>query len=226
MSAVSPAMRFRLSGEQNHRCAYCGVEMLFPRELQHPKYGAASRTDAARAEFARVVTFEHLRARSFGGSDSWWNGVAACRFCNSFRGTAPASEAFRAIQHLVREGRHPHQVFAATGVWEPIPHMRYVPPPPGLRGEPHLVVMRLLPPEGAIIVDFDHTARVLEHRSPAGMKSTVQAMRAEAARHGVRLQTAAVVRQSRLLPWAQVARARVMITHATTPFNDDDLWRH
>lgn len=219
---MSPFMRFRLSGEQNHRCAYCGERMLFPRELKHPRRGKGSQTDAALAERFRRATFEHVRPRSHGGADHWHNGVAACEFCNLFRNTAPPMEAFRAIQKMVREGRHPHQVFRETGRWEPPPRgLRYRPRPAAFRGEPLLVVMKAEPPPGAILA-FTHFARAAESLSPAGVKATVEAMRAEARPHRVNLWMAAVLRQPRLILWAKQSKALVAITHNPISERDSD----
>ena len=54
----------RLSEAQNHRCAYCGVEMTLDQ----------SRLTS--------LTEDHVVAQSVGGSDRWENRVAACAECN------------------------------------------------------------------------------------------------------------------------------------------------
>ena len=98
-------LRDRLAAEQNHRCAYCGFVML-------PQRG---RKQGKRASFHREVTIDEVKPRSAGGGRSWENTVAACRWCNQYRGNVPAEVAFERIQRLVRRGTHPHAQFIATG---------------------------------------------------------------------------------------------------------------
>ena len=66
-----------LSGEQNHRCAYCRHVMIlhFAEVVTLPD---------------KIATRDHVTPRSEGGSDDWRNLVAACHICNSFKGTMNA----------------------------------------------------------------------------------------------------------------------------------------
>lgn len=98
-------LRNRLSAEQNHRCAYCGFTMLPQTGRKHGK----------RATFQREATIDEVIPRSAGGSRSWGNTVAACRWCNQYRGNVSAEEAFYRIRRLVARGTHPHAVFLRTG---------------------------------------------------------------------------------------------------------------
>jgi len=72
MSLCSVAMRERLSGEQNHRCAYCGEPF----------------SDDA------TMTVDHVIPRRFGGANAWPNYVAACEPCNQARGAEDAHQFY------------------------------------------------------------------------------------------------------------------------------------
>lgn len=61
-------LKERLSEAQNHRCCFCGVRMGYFGDWQ------------------RQPTFEHVLARSRGGSDHIDNLVISCSKCNSERG--------------------------------------------------------------------------------------------------------------------------------------------
>ena len=102
----------RLSGEQNHRCAYCGFGMVRP--FRWPR-GVS--WHAHRAWEARCATKDHLIPKCDGGSDNWANQVAACRWCNQYRHNQPAEFAYERIRRLIRRGTHPHQVYQETGRW-------------------------------------------------------------------------------------------------------------
>jgi hypothetical protein len=69
----------RLSEAQNHRCPYCGGEMLLERGLPHS------------------ATVEHVIPRSYGGTNCWLNVVAAHERCNQRRGDAPVDTDSYAI---------------------------------------------------------------------------------------------------------------------------------
>lgn len=64
-------LREQLCGEQNHRCAYCGV-----------RFGAAFRHWTVEDT---IATVDHVIPKSLGGSNRWENLVAACRRCNALR---------------------------------------------------------------------------------------------------------------------------------------------
>ena len=110
------ALRDRLSAEQGHRCAYCGVSMLQQRGRKFGK----------RPLFEREVTIDEVVPRCEGGSRSWENTVAACRWCNQYRGNVPADLAFTRIQRLVNRGTHPHIVFTMQGHFPRLKRLRCI----------------------------------------------------------------------------------------------------
>lgn len=113
-----------LSGCQNHRCAYCGVNMRVPglptygRSLgKTPPWPALSWRHYKMYRKFRRATIEHVIAKSAGGTDALDNTVAACLFCNMYRANQPAEYALSRITRLVRRGSHPHMIFAKTGIF-------------------------------------------------------------------------------------------------------------
>lgn len=130
----STALKLRglrgLSGAQNHRCCYCGFTMIFwfasDKGRQPPI--CRSEKDFKRAMRARVCTREHFIPKSQGGKDHQDNIIAACAFCNEFRGNAPAEIAFARIQRMIHRGTHPHQVFEKKGIWHKITYIPSTPP--------------------------------------------------------------------------------------------------
>lgn len=72
-------LKVRLSEAQNHRCCYCGVQLVF---------GGTS---------PQSWTFEHVRPRAHGGKTSFGNCVIACRACNEARDTMPVREFLKQI---------------------------------------------------------------------------------------------------------------------------------
>lgn len=114
----------RLSEAQGHRCAYCGFPMVVPGlDRDNPRWRAdAPATGARRSHRARRATRDHIIPRSAGGPDAWGNMVAACSWCNGYRGNQPAEVAFAKIQRRLRRRSHPHQMFAATGWWPSAAH--------------------------------------------------------------------------------------------------------
>lgn len=68
-------LRERLSGEQNHRCCYCGIRTSLKSIHKNEPYAA---------------TIEHVRAIAMGGNNNWRNVVMACRRCNNTRKTLDA----------------------------------------------------------------------------------------------------------------------------------------
>lgn len=67
----------RLVGEQNHRCAYCAC-----------RFGEEPHS---------APTLDHLQPRTFGGTDTYLNCVAACEDCNNRRGTLPPMQFARSM---------------------------------------------------------------------------------------------------------------------------------
>lgn len=92
-------MLIRLSGEQNHHCAYCGERMRL--------LGFDRRKPDARKQSLGKATIDHVIPKSMGGTDDWHNLVAACRCCNHYRNNQPAEIAFVRIRRLVERGTHP-----------------------------------------------------------------------------------------------------------------------
>lgn len=103
----------RLSGEQNHRCAYCTFIMYHPSvRIAEPDLIGPFNEMARRM---RLATRDHYVAQSKNGHSGWSNLVAACAWCNSHRGNVSPEFAYETIQKLVADGEHPHQVFNETG---------------------------------------------------------------------------------------------------------------
>ena len=83
------SLRERVLARDAYRCVYCGE--WFPEPM---------------------LTLDHVEPRMRGGDQSEGNLVAACRPCNSSKGSAPAW-AFLAEREVERENFLKH----ATGVW-------------------------------------------------------------------------------------------------------------
>lgn len=107
----------RLCGEQNHRCCYCGVRMLFRHESCAEYFRARSARDLRLFNRWRLATRDHYVPECFGGGDGYENMIAACEWCNNYRGNIPAREAMNKIGRLVYRGSHPHVAFLRTGVF-------------------------------------------------------------------------------------------------------------
>ncbi|MCF1502934.1 HNH endonuclease [Afifella sp. H1R] len=103
-----------LSEAQNHRCAYCGTRMVLRGIDKKPKRRAPGMSwRETRANWLlRVATKDHVVPRSMGGGNDRDNLVAACVWCNKYRGNQPAAAAFARVQKRLRRGSHPHVAFA------------------------------------------------------------------------------------------------------------------
>lgn len=75
-----------LSEPQNHRCCYCGHEMI---RYQHVDGETMPRNAATR---------DHLEPRVYGGKTSYENMIAACLLCNNLRGELEAIAFFNLQQ--------------------------------------------------------------------------------------------------------------------------------
>ncbi|AWN47198.1 hypothetical protein DK419_13445 [Methylobacterium terrae] len=119
-----------LAEAQNWRCAYCSFVMLAPwagnGELRAVIGRGQSGTHRRKARIMRTISCDHVEPRSAHGTDALDNLVAACCWCNQFRGDRPAAEAFNRIQRLIRRGTHPHQVWERTGRFPSYVAMRQV----------------------------------------------------------------------------------------------------
>jgi hypothetical protein len=68
----------RMMIQQGGKCFFCGVE-VFMREQVTKEYAKANRP--------RLATFDHIIPKKHGGTYAEENGVCACHYCNSIRGT-------------------------------------------------------------------------------------------------------------------------------------------
>ena len=71
----------RLSGEQNHRCAYCSRVTWFPED------------DGPKPKNLRA-TLEHVLEKCKGGTYGWLNTVMACHKCNNKRSNHMSAQQF------------------------------------------------------------------------------------------------------------------------------------
>ena len=85
-------MRAALSEAQNHRCAYCGVEML----LTTPAGSLERPWD--------IATVDHIEPRSCGGGDDWHNLVMACRACNEMRESMGVWQFLELVRRWIKRG--------------------------------------------------------------------------------------------------------------------------
>jgi len=75
-----------LSGEQNHRCCYCGNSMIYH---DFNRKGAIP---------PNAMTRDHVIPKSYGGCGYYQNIVIACRQCNSLRGNVHAHIFYQLIE--------------------------------------------------------------------------------------------------------------------------------
>ena len=107
-----------LAEAQGWRCCYCGfivIRKVASRPEKRAALAAGHRTHRGLAKAMRAATRDHIIPRCEGGTDTRENLVAACWWCNQYRGNRPADEAFARIRRLIRRGSHPHQVWQRTG---------------------------------------------------------------------------------------------------------------
>mgnify|MGYP000234510133 CR=1 FL=1 len=109
---------------QNHRCAYCGVDLIhrlartkFKKgfAVQRPPRPAQNWPSYKAWKWYREATLDHVIPKSQGGTNGLHNLVASCRYCNWYRGNHPADYAFTRIQRMLRRKTHPHLVYAIHG---------------------------------------------------------------------------------------------------------------
>jgi hypothetical protein len=72
-----------------------------------------------RARMMIRATFDHVVPKALGGSNECRNGLAACAWCNQFRGVEEPETFKPRVMALVAAGLHPRQVFRETGKWNP-----------------------------------------------------------------------------------------------------------
>ncbi len=110
----------RRADHQGGRCFFCTVTLLFPdganlAAVERP--ANMGRAAYAAWKAARRATLDHVVPRSLGGSDAEENFVAACQWCNWYRGATALADAQEDIARMLASGRHPHQRVLATGVF-------------------------------------------------------------------------------------------------------------
>lgn len=89
----------RLSGYQNHRCAYCHHDMILPNGMRYD-----------RLPFG-IATKEHVVPYSMSRDDSEENLVVSCNLCNLLRNTMDCIRYLTIVQQLhtspfIRESWH------------------------------------------------------------------------------------------------------------------------
>lgn len=87
-----------LSGEQNHRCCYCGNSMTYHNFCSPGPIPP------------NAMTRDHVVPKSYGGCGYYENIVIACSQCNSLRGNLDANIFHR----LMEEWKKRYQDFAKT----------------------------------------------------------------------------------------------------------------
>ena len=102
---------------QGWRCCYCGVPMFagHPTEdifLYAQSIGVPAKAFRSKKFWTRMwglkVSIEHLRKKADGGGMDHDNIVAACNWCNTYRGDRRPIEWFCEVQDRVKNGVHPH----------------------------------------------------------------------------------------------------------------------
>jgi hypothetical protein len=79
-------IRERLSGEQNHRCCYCGIVTTLEPGFKHS------------------ATIEHVNDKRNGGTNAWINLAMACFDCNTTRQEI-SPEEFKKVPLDTYQGR-------------------------------------------------------------------------------------------------------------------------
>lgn len=68
----------------------------------------------------RLLSLDHVKPKCDGGLRDYENSVAACRFCNEFKGNHPAEYALKKIRRMIARKTHPHQTFEDRGHYQKI----------------------------------------------------------------------------------------------------------
>lgn len=82
-------LRIQLSEAQNHRCAYCGIEMIFKEIIDPHDYSGNGLLSH------NHVTIDHIKPQCKGGKWHFYNCVAACAKCNNERADSDPYAFFR-----------------------------------------------------------------------------------------------------------------------------------
>lgn len=112
----------QLGGEQNHRCCYCGIAVLYDVPDQHTE----------------KATIDHVRPLAHKGKRVWENEVVACWLCNNSKGAMSAVAYFDLVQRegRVRPGRQRQAERKRASALLPRP-----PPPMSMKLREYLVLM-------------------------------------------------------------------------------------
>lgn len=94
------SVKIRMYHEQDGRCCYCGVEMLYPRRIV-PGVNKIYPLDA---------TWEHVKPKSMGGKDGSYNSKLACHSCNQKKGVE-----LNRILNAIRYGELEEYLTATSG---------------------------------------------------------------------------------------------------------------
>lgn len=116
-----------LSRRQKWRCIWCeflmardpdqAFEMALKELPETASITTLSKTQ--RKRFARWVraTFEHVIPKADGGTQALANGLAACAWCNNFRGLEDPKTFKQRIVAMIHRGEHPRQQYRTDGYW-------------------------------------------------------------------------------------------------------------
>ena len=108
MTSAISKKRLAAFKQQNGRCYYCGLPMWLKQPTELTARFRIREGDASRLR----CTAEHLLARQEGGTNSSYNIVAACLFCNKTRhriASPPDPTRYQVhVMHRLRAGKwHP-----------------------------------------------------------------------------------------------------------------------
>lgn len=111
---------------QKWRCIWCEFHMARDRTSAHqiitmeiPAGVVLTSRQRKIAVNNILLSFEHVVPRALGGSNMRRNGLAACRWCNNWRGIEEPEVFKRRVMALVAAGTHPRQILRKEGWWSP-----------------------------------------------------------------------------------------------------------
>jgi HNH endonuclease len=115
----------KLAERQGWLCIWCEFPMA--RDFNHAFEMAKAEQPPTTSRFAAndrrqfgkwvQASFDHIIPRAEGGTEAITNGLAACKWCNNFRGTEDPKLFKERITALVHRGLHPRQLFRQDGRW-------------------------------------------------------------------------------------------------------------
>ncbi|MFA5490291.1 MAG: HNH endonuclease [Candidimonas sp.] len=98
---------YRLSEEQNHRCAYCGCHVILPQDDHFDD-----------AQDPKSATIDHVIPISLGGSNFDHNCVVSCYRCNSLKNSMDAMAFYHMVQDFLvnhRDEYHTYKIITRNG---------------------------------------------------------------------------------------------------------------